>query len=168
LDELDLEPELTQARQLTEAVRTMLSAVGEDPDREGLRQTPHRVAKAWLGELFSGYHEDPVEYMTDFDSESYDQLIIVRDIPFRSHCEHHIMEFFGSVSVGYIPNQRVVGLSKIPRLVRTFSRRLQVQERMTMQIADALEYHPPNDRQPRNLLPGPGGGSLGEEVGRGV
>lgn len=126
---------------MVSAVKSMLYAIGEDPDREGLRQTPFRVAKAWLTELFSGYTEDPGDYMTTFENEGYDQMILVKDVPVYSCCEHHALPFFGKAHVGYIPNDRIVGLSKIPRLVNTFSRRLQVQERLTAQIADAMVEH---------------------------
>jgi GTP cyclohydrolase I len=129
------------AGMIEHAVRMMLTAIGEDPDREGLVKTPERVAHAWLSELFAGYNEDPEQYMMDFDNEGYDELIIVTQIPFVSHCEHHVMPFTGTVDVGYIPEGRIIGLSKIPRLVNTFSRRLQVQERLTNQIADALETY---------------------------
>lgn len=126
-------------RPMMAAVREMLVGIGEDPDREGLKDTPYRVTKAWLSELFTGYSEDPAEYMKDFDAEDYDEMVIVRNIPFTSFCEHHILPFYGTVDVGYVPQDRIVGLSKIPRLVNTYSRRLQVQERLTAQIADAIE-----------------------------
>lgn len=122
-------------------VRGMLEAIGENPEREGLRETPSRVVKAWE-EWFSGYHvTDPIGVLKTFKDGAEgcgDELVIVRDIDFYSHCEHHMAPFFGKASVAYIPNKRVVGLSKIPRLVDVFSRRLQVQERLTNQIADAL------------------------------
>lgn len=140
-DEPALEMEMSQGRAMMAAVRTMLIQIGEDPDREGLRQTPYRIAKAWLTELFAGYHEDPGEYMTDFDSEGYDELVIVKDIGFVSFCEHHALPFIGKTHVGYVPDGRIVGLSKIPRLVQTYAKRLQVQERMTAQIANTIEEY---------------------------
>jgi len=123
------------------AVKVMLTAIGENPNREGLKKTPYRIAKSWLTELFTGYQEDPEDYMTQFEAEGYDELISVINIPFVSHCEHHVMPFTGTVDVGYIPNGRIVGLSKIPRLVNTYARRLQVQERLTSEIADAMELY---------------------------
>lgn len=137
---VDLEGELL-VNNVMAATRAMLVAIGEDPNREGLQKTPYRVAKAWLTELFTGYFEDPEDYMTQFGAEGYDELIAITAIPFVSHCEHHVMPFTGTVDVGYIPNGRIVGLSKIPRLVNTYARRLQVQERLTSEIADAMELY---------------------------
>jgi GTP cyclohydrolase I len=124
---------------IEEAVRTILISVGEDPEREGLQRTPHRVAKMY-DELLAGYHVDPVKLVNDalFDVE-YDEMIIVKDIEFFSMCEHHMLPFFGRAHVAYIPRSKVIGLSKIPRIVEMFARRLQVQERMTRQIADMIE-----------------------------
>jgi len=124
-------------------VRKMLVAIGENPDREGLRETPSRVVKAW-GEWFSGYavgHPGVVLKSFEDGAEllSGDEMVVVKDISFYSHCEHHMAPFFGKAQVAYIPNGRVVGLSKMARLVEVFSRRLQVQERLTNQIADTLE-----------------------------
>lgn len=126
------------------AVRELLVAIGEDPDREGLQDTPDRVARAW-SELVSGRDEDLQKILrttsgTDGFREDYDAMIVVADVPFASTCEHHLMPFHGTASVGYIPNQDglVVGLSKIPRLVRATGRRLQVQERLTRDVALAL------------------------------
>ena len=125
----------------TFAVEALLRYLGEDPDREGLRETPHRVVKA-LRELTAGYRLDPVSILgTHFEEES-DGLVVVKDIPFDSLCEHHILPFHGTVSIGYVPAGRVVGLSKLPRVVECFARRLQVQERMTRQNADAIMDHP--------------------------
>jgi len=125
----------------TEAVVRLLQYLGEDPQREGLRDTPARVVKA-LRELTAGYRLDPVSILgTHFEEES-DGLVVVKDIPFDSLCEHHILPFHGTVSIGYVPAGRVVGLSKLPRVVECFARRLQVQERMTRQIADAIMDHP--------------------------
>jgi GTP cyclohydrolase IA len=126
------------------AVRAILEAIGEDPERQGLVRTPDRVARAYA-ELTAGYHVDPVRLVNDaiFDV-SYDEMVIVRDIDFHSLCEHHLLPFYGRCHVGYIPNGKVIGLSKIPRIVEMFARRLQIQEQMTMQIASFLEdtLHP--------------------------
>ncbi|HOU40108.1 MAG TPA: GTP cyclohydrolase I FolE [Promineifilum sp.] len=121
------------------AVRDILVNVGEDPQREGLQRTPHRVAKMW-GEVLEGYEIDPVALVNDalFDVE-YDEMVVVKEIEFFSMCEHHMLPFFGRAHVAYIPGAKVIGLSKIPRLVDMFARRLQVQERMTQQIADMLD-----------------------------
>jgi len=121
------------------AVRTILENIGEDPDREGLRRTPLRVAQAY-DELLAGYKKDPSAVVNDalFDVE-YDEMIVVKDIEFFSLCEHHMLPFFGKAHVAYIPNEKVIGLSKIPRIVEIFARRLQVQERMTLQIAELIE-----------------------------
>ena len=126
------------------AVRDILDAIGEDVTREGLLDTPARVARAYA-ELTAGYHVDPVRLINDalFDVQ-YDQMVIVRDIDFYSLCEHHMLPFLGQVHVAYIPKGKVIGLSKIPRIVEMFARRLQVQERMTQQIAEFLDVtlHP--------------------------
>lgn len=122
-----------------EAVKMLLSTVGEDVDREGLQDTPKRVAKMY-GELFSGYAKDPVAVLgTTFKDEDHQELVLVRDIQFFSHCEHHMVPFHGVVHIAYIPNGTIVGLSKLARLVEVFARRLQVQERLTSQIADTIE-----------------------------
>jgi GTP cyclohydrolase I len=120
------------------AVRDILESIGENPDREGLIQTPRRVAKAW--EYFtSGYGQDVKKLLNGaVFKEKYDEMVIVKDIDFFSMCEHHLLPFYGKAHVAYIPSGKIVGLSKIPRLVEVFSRRLQVQERMTQQIADTL------------------------------
>jgi GTP cyclohydrolase IA len=121
------------------AVRTILENVGEDPNREGLQRTPHRVAKMY-DELLAGYQVDPVALVNDalFDVE-YDEMIIVKDIEFFSMCEHHMLPFYGRAHVAYIPGSKIIGLSKIPRIVEMFARRLQVQERMTRQIAELVD-----------------------------
>jgi GTP cyclohydrolase I len=120
-------------------VSSMLKAFGEDPQREGLKRTPERVAKMYE-ELLAGYRIDPVEMINDaMFAVDYDEMVIVRDIEFYSLCEHHILPFLGRAHVAYMPNGRVIGLSKIPRIVDMFARRLQVQERMTRQIADFLQ-----------------------------
>ena len=121
------------------AISTILEAVGEDPTRSGIADTPSRVARMY-DELLSGYKTDPVELLNIalFDVE-YDEMVVVKDIDFYSMCEHHMLPFYGHASVGYIPEDKVIGLSKIPRIVDMFARRLQVQERMTQQIATFLE-----------------------------
>ena len=120
-------------------VTAMLKELGEDPGRDGLERTPQRVAKA-MRYLTGGYQQDPTQILNNalFDV-SYDEMVIVKDIDFYSLCEHHMLPFFGRAHVAYIPNGRVVGLSKIPRMVEMFARRLQVQERLTTEIAQALE-----------------------------
>ncbi len=124
---------------ISAATRQILLAVGEDPDREGLQRTPDRVARAY-DELLSGYRTDPVALVNDaIFEEDYDEMVIVRDIEFYSLCEHHMLPFIGRAHVAYIPNGKVIGLSKIPRIVDMFARRLQVQERLTRQVAEFLE-----------------------------
>lgn len=124
---------------IEDAVRDILVNVGEDPDREGLLKTPHRVAKMY-GEVLEGYAVDPIALVNGalFDVE-YDEMVVVKDIEFFSMCEHHMLPFFGRAHVAYIPSDKVIGLSKLPRIVDMFSRRLQVQERMTRQIADMID-----------------------------
>jgi GTP cyclohydrolase I len=120
-------------------VRAVLKEIGEDPDRDGLERTPLRVSKAYRF-LTKGYAQDPVALLNGalFDV-TYDEMVLVKDIGFYSLCEHHLLPFFGRVHVAYVPNGKLVGLSKIPRLVDMFARRLQVQERLTMQIAEIIE-----------------------------
>jgi GTP cyclohydrolase I len=127
---------------LDETIRSLLRAIGENPDRGGLIETPTRAARAWR-DWTKGYDQDPAEVLKVFEdgAESCDQLVLVREIPVYSHCEHHLAPFFGVAHVGYIPDQKIVGLSKLSRLVDVFARRLQVQERLTNQIADALDEH---------------------------
>jgi GTP cyclohydrolase I len=119
------------------AVREILFAVGEDPDREGLRETPARVARMYR-ELFSGLHTDPRIHLQKFFTEKYDEMVLVKDISFNSMCEHHMLPFIGKAHIGYVPNGKVVGLSKLARVVEEISHRPQVQERMTEQIANLL------------------------------
>lgn len=119
--------------------RRLLRSLHEDPDRPGLRETPARVERAWA-HWTSGYAQDPAEILKVFEdgAEQYNELIVVRNIPVYSHCEHHLAPFFGTATVGYVPKGAIVGLSKLTRLVDCFAKRLQVQERMTRQIADFL------------------------------
>jgi GTP cyclohydrolase I len=121
------------------AVRELLLAVGEDPDRPGLQDTPDRVARAY-GEIFSGLWQDPADVLATTFDEDHDEMVLVKDIPMYSTCEHHLVPFHGVAHIGYIPGEdgRVTGLSKLARLVEVYARRPQVQERMTSQIADAL------------------------------
>ena len=119
------------------AVREILLAVGENPDREGLRETPARVARMYM-ELFAGLHENPRRHLQKFFTEKYDEVVLVRDISFNSMCEHHMLPFMGKAHIGYLPNGRVVGLSKLARVVEEVARRPQVQERMTEDIANLL------------------------------
>jgi GTP cyclohydrolase I len=119
------------------AVREILAAVGEDPDREGLRETPARVARMYQ-ELFSGLHTNPRVHLQKFFTEKYDEMVLVKDIAFNSMCEHHMLPFIGKAHIGYIPSGRVVGLSKLARVVEEVSHRPQVQERMTEEIANLL------------------------------
>ena len=130
---------VTQA-QAEEAVRTLLLWAGEDPTREGLLDTPRRVAKAY-GDWFSGYDIDPREYLqrTFEEVAGYDEMIVLRDIEYESHCEHHMAPIIGKVHVGYIPNGKVVGISKLARVVEAYARRFQVQEKMTAQIANCIQ-----------------------------
>ncbi len=122
-------------------VRAMLKAIGEDPDREGIRDTPRRVIKALL-EMTSGTLLDPKDVLgTTFDGGGYDEVVCVTDIPYTSTCEHHLLPFTGHAHVAYLPRMRVVGLSKIPRVVDMFAQRLQLQEQLTKQIANALGVH---------------------------
>ena len=122
------------------AITTLLRWAGDDPSREGLRDTPARVARAYE-DWFSGYNEDPEEFLsrTFEEIEGYDDMIVLRDIRFESHCEHHLAPIIGKVHVGYLPNNKVVGISKLARVVDVFARRLQVQETMNAQIAECIQ-----------------------------
>tara|TARA_Y100000817_G_C16861970_1_gene546188 strand:- start:6413 stop:6994 length:582 start_codon:yes stop_codon:yes gene_type:complete len=126
-------------KEAEDAVKILLNWVGEDPDREGLRATPARVAKAYQ-EWFSGYKDDPIDFLrrTFREVDGYDELVILRDIDFESHCEHHLAPIIGKVQVGYLPDRKVVGISKLARVVETFAKRMQVQESMTAQIANCI------------------------------
>ena len=133
--------EIDQPR-IAAAVREILEAIGEDPDRDGLVDTPKRVAKAYA-EFFAGLHQQPADHLsTTFDIE-HDEMVLVKDIPFYSTCEHHLVPFYGSAHIGYIPGKggKVTGLSKLARLVEVYARRPQVQERLTTQIVDSLVEH---------------------------
>jgi len=128
---------MVDIERIEKAVREILLAVGEDVGREGLKYTPQRVA-AMYAELLAGMHEDPSEHVRSIFTEKYDEVVLLRDIPFYSICEHHLMPFIGSAHVAYLPSGVVLGVSKLARIIDCFSRRLQVQERLTDQIADFL------------------------------
>jgi GTP cyclohydrolase I len=130
----------TPSDELAETVASLLEQLGENPDREGLLETPSRVAES-LRYLTAGYAADPASIVGDaiFALDGYDDMVIVKDISFFSLCEHHLLPFFGRAHIGYVPDGRVVGLSKLPRLVDAYSRRLQVQERLTREIAEAID-----------------------------
>jgi len=119
-------------------VEGVINKIGEDPEREGLRETPERVVRSW-GELYSGYEKDPIDVMTTFSADGYDQIILLKDIELFSMCEHHMLPFFGKAHVAYIPNEKIVGISKLARLVDIYARRLQIQERIGQQVTNALE-----------------------------
>lgn len=129
-------PRVDQPR-IERAVREILAAIGEDPDRDGIRETPARVARMYA-ELFGGLHSDPARHLKKTFEETYDELVLIRDISFNSMCEHHLLPFIGTAHVGYIPKGSVVGISKLARIVEEISHRPQVQERMTAQVADLL------------------------------
>ncbi|MFH1370562.1 MAG: GTP cyclohydrolase I FolE [Planctomycetota bacterium] len=127
---------INEAR-IEKAVREILSAVGEDLNRDGLKNTPSRVARMY-GELLAGMQEDPNKHLVSVFNENYDEIVLLRDIPFYSICEHHLMPFIGTAHVAYLPDGRILGVSKLARIVDCFARRLQTQERLTYQIADFL------------------------------
>lgn len=132
-----LHPTAVDHDRIRRAVREILLAVGEDPDREGLRETPDRVARLYA-EVFAGLGKDPAEPLQKVFTQKYDEMVLVKDIAFDSMCEHHLMPFMGKAHIAYLPKGRIVGLSKIPRVVEILSRRPQVQERMTEELADLL------------------------------
>ena len=125
-----------------EAVRTLIRWAGDDPDREGLADTPRRVARAWR-EYARGYREDPARHLSRTFEEvgGYDEIVLLRDIPFQSHCEHHLAPIIGKAAIAYLPSDRVVGISKLARVLHGFARRLQVQERLTAEVADTIWEH---------------------------
>jgi GTP cyclohydrolase I len=138
-------PRKPSRKKAEDAIQTLLLWAGEDPRREGLIDTPKRVAKAYE-DWFSGYQQDPVQYLkrTFEEVEGYDEMIVLRDITFESHCEHHMAPIIGKAHVGYLPNNKIVGISKLARVVDAFARRFQVQEKMTAQIANCIQdvLHP--------------------------
>lgn len=127
---------------VSEAIRTLIRWAGDDPDREGLLDTPRRVAKAWK-EYARGYEEDPAVHLSRTFEEvgGYDEIVLLKDIPFQSHCEHHMAPIIGRAAIAYLPGDRVVGISKLARVLHGYARRLQVQERLTAQVADAIWEH---------------------------
>jgi len=129
-------------RDVSEAVRTLIRWAGDNPDREGLLDTPRRVARAWK-EYARGYAEEPAVHLTRTFEEvgGYDEIVILKDIPFQSHCEHHMAPIIGKASIAYLPRDKVVGISKLARVLHGFARRLQVQERLTAQVADTIWEH---------------------------
>jgi GTP cyclohydrolase I len=118
------------------SIKELLDAIGEDPEREGLQGTPERVIRSW-GELYGGYEQSPADLFTTFESD-HDEMVLLRDIEFFSMCEHHMLPFFGKAHIAYLPDQRVIGISKLARLLEVYSRRLQIQERIGQQVADDL------------------------------
>ena len=128
--------------EVSEAVRTLIRWAGDDPDREGLLDTPRRVAKAWR-EYARGYTEDPAAHLSRTFEEvgGYDEIVLLKDIPFQSHCEHHMAPIIGKASIAYLPRDKVVGISKLARVLHGYARRLQVQERLTAQVADTIWQH---------------------------
>jgi len=122
---------------IEKAVKEILVAVGEDPQREGVKTTPQRVARMY-SELLGGMQEDPKKHLSSVFTENYDEIVLLRDIPFYSICEHHLMPFIGTAAIGYLPSGTVLGVSKLARIVDCFARRLQTQERLTYQIADFI------------------------------
>ena len=142
----DHHPEINK-KKIREAVRLLLEGIGEDPDREGLRETPDRVARMYE-EIFGQGEQEPHAALGKKFDEKHHEVVLVKDIPFFSICEHHLMPFFGKAHVAYIPNGHIVGISKLARVVESFARRPQVQERMTSQIADALV----SNLEPRGVI----------------
>ena len=136
------DPRIAVPDDVAEAVRTLIRWAGDDPDREGLLDTPARVARAWK-EYARGYAEDPAVHLSrTFDEVGgYDEIVLLKDIPFQSHCEHHMAPIIGKASIAYLPRDRVVGISKLARVLHGFARRLQVQERLTAQVADCICEH---------------------------
>jgi GTP cyclohydrolase I len=128
--------------EVRESIRTLIRWAGDDPDREGLLDTPRRVARAWR-EYARGYAEDPAKHLRRTFEEvgGYDEIVILKDIPFQSHCEHHMAPIIGTASIAYLPRDKVVGISKLARVLHGFARRLQVQERLTAQVADTIWEH---------------------------
>lgn len=121
-------------------LQDIIRRIGDDPDREGLRDTPDRIIRSW-GELYNGYSKDPSDLLTTFDTDGYDQIVLLKDIEVFSMCEHHMLPFFGKAHVAYIPKDRVIGISKLARLVDIYARRLQIQERIGEQVTNDLMFY---------------------------
>jgi GTP cyclohydrolase I len=136
------QPDIAVPDEVAEAVRTLIRWAGDDPEREGLLDTPKRVAKAWR-EYASGYAEDPCVHLSRTFEEvgGYDEIVLLKDIPFQSHCEHHMAPIIGKAAIAYLPGNKVVGISKLARVLHGFARRLQVQERLTAEVADCIWEH---------------------------
>lgn len=130
----------TDTKTIENQIKNILHFIGEDETREGLIGTPERMIKSW-DKLFGGYNKNPKDLLTTFSEDVYDEMVILKDIEFYSTCEHHFLPFFGKIHIGYIPNGRVIGISKLARLVEVFARRLQIQERLVTQIADSIKKH---------------------------
>jgi GTP cyclohydrolase I len=141
-DLVESPPRVEVPHEVAEAVRTLIRWAGDDPDREGLLDTPKRVARAWR-EYASGYAEDPAIHLARTFEEvgGYDEIVLLKDIPFQSHCEHHLAPIIGKASIAYLPRDKVVGISKLARVLHGYARRLQVQERLTAQVADCICEH---------------------------
>ena len=141
-DLVESTPDVAVPTDVAEAIRTLIRWAGDDPEREGLLDTPRRVAKAWR-EYARGYAEDPALHLSRTFEEvgGYDEIVLLKDIPFQSHCEHHMAPIIGKAAIAYLPNNKVVGISKLARVLHGFARRLQVQERLTAQVADCIWDH---------------------------
>ena len=135
-------PKVAVPDEVADAIRTLIRWAGDDPEREGLLDTPERVARAWI-EYAAGYRQDPAEHLSrTFDEVGgYDEIVLLKDIPFQSHCEHHMAPIIGKAAIAYLPRDKVVGISKLARVLHGFARRLQVQERLTAQVADCIWEH---------------------------
>ncbi|MES2002223.1 MAG: GTP cyclohydrolase I FolE [Pseudomonadota bacterium] len=135
-------PEIAVPGEVADAIRTLIRWAGDDPEREGLSDTPNRVARAWK-EYASGYAENPADHLARVFEEvgGYDEIVLLKDIPFQSHCEHHMAPIIGKAAIAYLPGDKVVGISKLARVLHAFARRLQVQERLTAQVADCIWDH---------------------------
>jgi GTP cyclohydrolase I len=135
-------PKIPVPGEVRDAVKTLIRWAGDDPDREGLLETPDRVARAWA-EYAAGYQQDPAYHLsrTFHEVGGYDEIVLLKDIPFQSHCEHHMAPIIGKAAIAYLPNDKVVGISKLARVLHGFARRLQVQERLTAQVADCIWDH---------------------------